>query len=270
MQSRARRWMRLPAALALSLSVLLPALAPVHAADKLVLNVGTLQDLDSLNPFQAVYVVSFEAFTLDYDLLVNFGANTEPVPGYAESWTVSPDGRVYTFKTRAGMKWSDGQPATAKDAAWTLNTIMKFAIQPSGGIGKYRAAGDAGHPRRVGKFVGRLRSECPGDVLLSFGKDVDSKMGCAGEGRIAACGLTDAYQNQRWIEGDRRKGVGRKAFRNSHRIEGGCHGDAGREAAERSSQFRYIHCSGVELLDFLTLHYGLSANGKLDSRVIVL
>ena len=131
-----------------------------------------------------------------------------------------------------------------------FNTIVKCAIQPSGGIGKYRAARDAGHPRRVGKFVGRLRSECPGDVLLTFGKDVDSKMGCAGEGRIAACGLTDAYQNQRWIEGDRRKGVGRKAFRNSHRIEGGCHGDAGREAAERSSQFRYIHCSGVELLDF--------------------
>ena len=125
MQSRARRWMRIPAALALSLSVLLPALAPVHAADKLVLNVGTLQDLDSLNPFQAVYVVSFEAFTLNYDLLVNFGSDTGPVPGFAESWTVSPDGRVYTFKTRAGMKWSDGQPATAKDAAWTYTYLLK-------------------------------------------------------------------------------------------------------------------------------------------------
>ncbi len=126
MPSRARRsFVRSFAALALALGALLPALAPVRAADKLVLNVGTLQDLDSMNPFQAVYVVSFEAFTLNYDLLVNFGANTEPVPGFAESWTVSPDGRVYTFKTRAGAKWSDGQPATAKDAAWTYTYIQK-------------------------------------------------------------------------------------------------------------------------------------------------
>jgi peptide/nickel transport system substrate-binding protein len=126
MLSRARRLiLRIPAALILAFSVLLPAVAPVHAADKLILNVGTLQDLDSMNPFQAVYVVSYEAFTLNYDLLVNFGANTEPVPGFAASWTVSPDGRIYTFKTRPGAKWSDGQPATAKDAAWTYTFMLK-------------------------------------------------------------------------------------------------------------------------------------------------
>ena len=33
----------------------------------------------------------------------------------AESWEVSDDGMTYTFKLREGMKWSDGQPLTAKD-----------------------------------------------------------------------------------------------------------------------------------------------------------
>ncbi len=33
----------------------------------------------------------------------------------AESWEVSEDGMTYTFKLREGLKWSDGQPLTAKD-----------------------------------------------------------------------------------------------------------------------------------------------------------
>ena len=36
-------------------------------------------------------------------------------PGQAEKWTISPDGITYTFNLRAGLKWSDGQPLTAKD-----------------------------------------------------------------------------------------------------------------------------------------------------------
>ena len=48
------------------------------------------------------------------------------VPSYAESWTVSPDGKTYTFKLRPGAKWSDGQPLTSEDVAWTANTIIKY------------------------------------------------------------------------------------------------------------------------------------------------
>ncbi len=35
--------------------------------------------------------------------------------GQAEKWTISPDGLVYTFALRPNVKWSDGQPLTAKD-----------------------------------------------------------------------------------------------------------------------------------------------------------
>jgi peptide/nickel transport system substrate-binding protein len=42
----------------------------------------------------------------------------------AESWTTSSDGVTYTFKLRSGAVWSDGQPITSKDAAFTLNTIL--------------------------------------------------------------------------------------------------------------------------------------------------
>ncbi len=78
------RFVRLLAATGLVGALLLPALAaPALAADPLVLRAGTDQKIKSLNPYTAVVVAEYEAFTLNYDLLVNFGENNEPVPGFA-------------------------------------------------------------------------------------------------------------------------------------------------------------------------------------------
>jgi peptide/nickel transport system substrate-binding protein len=123
---RRGRAARLLAALALLLSTIVPgAVAPATAADTgLVLRVGTDQKLNVLNPWNSVTVADFEVFTLNYDLLVNFGPNIEPAPGFAESWTPSADGKTWTFKIRPGMKWSDGQPATSEDARWTYQLVI--------------------------------------------------------------------------------------------------------------------------------------------------
>ncbi len=64
--------------------------ASVRAADLLILRVGTVEDLDSLNPFETALNVGYEVFTLNYDLLVNFGQDNEPVPGFADKWTNLP------------------------------------------------------------------------------------------------------------------------------------------------------------------------------------
>ncbi|MDG9668860.1 peptide ABC transporter substrate-binding protein [Hahella sp. CR1] len=45
------------------------------------------------------------------------------IPGAAESWTVSDDGLVYTFKIR-DHKWSDGQPVTAQDFEYAMRRIL--------------------------------------------------------------------------------------------------------------------------------------------------
>jgi peptide/nickel transport system substrate-binding protein len=108
----------------LILSTILPGAAATAAEGDLILKTGTDQDLQVLNPFNSVVVADFEVFTLNYDLLVNFGADVEPVPGFAESWTPSADGKEWTFKIRPGMKWSDGQPATAEDVRWTYQLIL--------------------------------------------------------------------------------------------------------------------------------------------------
>jgi len=108
----------------LVLALLLPAAAPAAAADPLILRTGSTQTVSGLNPWQVVYVVDFEIMTLNYDTLVGFGPNVDPVPGFAESWTKSADGHTWTFKIRPGMKWSDGQPATSEDARWTIQFVL--------------------------------------------------------------------------------------------------------------------------------------------------
>jgi hypothetical protein len=100
-------------------------------------------------------------------------------------------------------------------------------------------------------------------VLLILAENVDSEVRRSGERGIAACGLVDAYENERWIERDRRKGAGGEALRCSVGIERRCDGDAGRKAAERSSQFRDIKRRGACLPNFFMLHYRLSGLAKL-------
>ena len=48
----------------------------------------------------------------------------EYIPNMADSYTVSDDGLVYTFKLREGMQWSDGQPITANDYKWTYDQVI--------------------------------------------------------------------------------------------------------------------------------------------------
>ena len=61
------------------------------------------------------------AFFLLNSRLVEFDHSTQTyVPGLAESWTTSADGRSVNLTLRDGLKFSDGQPLTSSDVAFTL------------------------------------------------------------------------------------------------------------------------------------------------------
>ncbi len=60
-----------------------------------------------------------------FSSLVHFDMFTqEPTPGLAESWTVDADQKTWIFKLRKGLRWSDGQPLTADDVAFTWNDLI--------------------------------------------------------------------------------------------------------------------------------------------------
>jgi peptide/nickel transport system substrate-binding protein len=98
---------------------------PARAAHGRTLTVGISQGIDSLNPFLAVFSASTEMGRLMYDFLTRYSAtDATPIPGLAERWSTTPDGRTWTYTIRSGARWSDGQPVTAADVAFTIHLIM--------------------------------------------------------------------------------------------------------------------------------------------------
>ncbi len=63
-----------------------------------------------------------------FEGLVTYDANNSIVGGSAESWTISDDGLVYTFKLRDGLKWSDGTPLTAADFVYSYLRVLDPAL----------------------------------------------------------------------------------------------------------------------------------------------
>ncbi|MGZ8514585.1 MAG: ABC transporter substrate-binding protein [Candidatus Limnocylindrales bacterium] len=161
------RLIRLVGAGALAGALLLPAAVPATAADPVVLRVGTTQDFDASNPYQTALVSGYEAFQLTYNLLVDFGPNLEPVPGFADSWERAPD--KVTFHIRTGMKWSDGQPATSADACFSWQLAVD-AIKDDSNIG-------LGYLDPNLKDAGVTKVECPDDqTLIAYTTDQSDRI----------------------------------------------------------------------------------------------
>ncbi|ANS67727.1 extracellular solute-binding protein [Streptomyces lincolnensis] len=101
-----------------------PRQAAAADGDK-VLTVAVAQSVDSLSPFLASRLLSTSIHRLTYDYLTNYDpADAHAVPGLATKWESSPDKLTWTYTIRSNSKWSDGQRATAEDAAWTFNKMM--------------------------------------------------------------------------------------------------------------------------------------------------
>ena len=79
----------------------------------------------TFNPLFATDAASDGIVRLLFGSLINLNMITQEAgPGLAESWTVEPDGKTWTFKLRQGVRWSDGAFLTAGDVVFTWNKIM--------------------------------------------------------------------------------------------------------------------------------------------------
>jgi len=103
-------------------ALLAQATAPSADINK-ALRVGTSEDLDTTSPFLAYERAATELYLLVYDSLTSFDKDLEPAPGLADSWELSADKLVWTFKLHPGVKWSDGKPFTSKDVKFTYETV---------------------------------------------------------------------------------------------------------------------------------------------------
>lgn len=93
-------------------------------SDTLNVNVGP--DPDTIDPALNSSVDGATMIIHAFEGLMTLDKDGVPVYGQAESYTVSDDGKVYTFKLREGLKWSDGEPLKASDFVYS----WKRAVDP--------------------------------------------------------------------------------------------------------------------------------------------
>jgi peptide/nickel transport system substrate-binding protein len=91
-----------------------------------VLVVGQIAEPQSLDPHTVTATNDFRILVNVYDGLVRFKDGTlEVEPALAESWSISEDGKTYTFKLRQGVKFHDGSDFNAEAVKFNFDRMLK-------------------------------------------------------------------------------------------------------------------------------------------------
>ena len=85
---------------------------------------GIAADPESLDPHKTRSTQAAEVLRDIGEGLLGYSASGELVPAAAASWTVSEDGRTYTFKLRPGARWSNGDPLLAEHFVFALRRLV--------------------------------------------------------------------------------------------------------------------------------------------------
>lgn len=93
---------------------------PDNLAEEQVLRRGNGAEVQTLDPHRAEGVPSSNILRDLYEGLTISAPDGKLMPGGAESWTISDDGKTYTFNIRREAKWSNGDPVTARDFVYGL------------------------------------------------------------------------------------------------------------------------------------------------------
>ena len=143
------------ASTALALCLALPATAQDYTPDPNAKAGGDIiitykDDVATLDPAIGYDWQNWSMIKSLFDGLMDYVPGTTTLrPGLAESYTLSEDGLVYTFKLRAGVKFHNGREMTAEDVKYSLDRVTNPETQSPGAgffgsIAGFDQAGPAG------------------------------------------------------------------------------------------------------------------------------
>lgn len=107
---------------AVATSLVTPRLA--SSQEPLVLVTTIDSDPPTLNSAISSDIQGGIASSPVYSSLLRLDADGNPEPDLAVEWTVSEDGRVFTFHLREGVLFHDGEPFTSADVKWTIENML--------------------------------------------------------------------------------------------------------------------------------------------------
>ena len=123
---------------------------------------GVCQRPVAINPLVTTSTVSAAIVQLVFNSLVRINSQGEIAPDLAYSWDISPDGLVYTFYLRKGVRFHDGRELSAEDVKFTFDKIMD-----AGSGSPFRSAYEAVEEfKAVGKYVFQVRLKKPYAAFL--------------------------------------------------------------------------------------------------------
>ncbi|MDO9072115.1 MAG: ABC transporter substrate-binding protein [Rubrivivax sp.] len=130
-----RRTLAGAAAATLLSTALTTAPLPLHAAtpkDTLVVALA-FDDIISLDPAEAFEISAGELMGNGYDRLLRYDVNdpSKLLPDLAVKWSVSADGKTYSFELRPGVKFASGNALTAEDVVFSLQRAVLLDKTPA-------------------------------------------------------------------------------------------------------------------------------------------
>ncbi len=113
--------------------------APAGTPRDTLVMAHAIDDIITLDPAEIFEFSGAEYAGNTYDRLIGYDVNdvAKLVGVVAESWTLSADGKAYTFKIRPGIVFASGNPLTAQDAAFSLQRAILLNKSPAFILGQF-------------------------------------------------------------------------------------------------------------------------------------
>ncbi|MEO6625755.1 MAG: ABC transporter substrate-binding protein [Burkholderiaceae bacterium] len=126
-------FVRSAAALAVAAAFALPVnLLAATPKDTLVV-AWAMDDIITMDPGEAFEISAGEIMGNSYDRLIRYDVAdpSKLVPDLAKSWSVSKDGKTYTFDLKPGVKFASGNPLTSEDVVYSLQRAVLLDKTPA-------------------------------------------------------------------------------------------------------------------------------------------
>ena len=124
--TRARRWLwTAPAAVLIAGFALALSLAGASHLPPADFTFNNNSEVSTLDPAAVTSVPEGRILrALSEGLVIRDPADLSILPGAAESWEMSPDGLRWTFHLRPGMRWSNDEPLSSSDFAYSFQRLL--------------------------------------------------------------------------------------------------------------------------------------------------
>ena len=132
------------------------------------LNVGISREPVLMHPLVATGSVERKIRELMFESLLGIDINGKIQPSLAESWTITENGRLYTFNLRRGVKFHDGREMTGEDVKYAVT----YAMNPKNGAYGFSMLAPVERIETDGKYVVKFFLKKPSPPFLASLTDI--------------------------------------------------------------------------------------------------